>query len=170
MYEKSILTIVALFSFFINTSGQNINNSKSNRFVLSAEFGTWVLAGSATINFEGHLIDSEANNFHLYGRLGIVSGYIHPIFCEKDVFKGKLVGLTLLKGSGNHHFEINTGIYFISESTVAESNGFFVCTRRKSNLIPLLGVGYRYQKPEGGAIFCAKLGVLGVGVGVGYAF
>jgi hypothetical protein len=36
--------------------------------------------------------------------------------------------------------------------------------------LPLIDVGYRYQKPDRGLIFKAKIGILGVGFGVGYAF
>jgi hypothetical protein len=36
--------------------------------------------------------------------------------------------------------------------------------------LPLIDVGYRYQKPDRGFIFKAKIGILGVGFGVGYAF
>ena len=38
-------------------------------------------------------------------------------------------------------------------------------------ILPLLDVGYRYQKPEGGLIFKVKAGILGIfSVGLGYAF
>jgi hypothetical protein len=36
--------------------------------------------------------------------------------------------------------------------------------------LQIIYIGYRYQKPVGVFIFKTKIGILGVGFGVGYAF
>jgi hypothetical protein len=36
--------------------------------------------------------------------------------------------------------------------------------------LPILDLGYRYQKQDGGFLFKAKVGILGIGFGLGYAF
>jgi len=165
--KKSILSLT-LFIFIVTTIfAQGIRDKRASNFTLSSEFSTWILAGSASINFEGLLVNSDDSDFLLYARVGLVTGFIQPIFCKKDNFKGKLVGLTLLSGRDNHKFEFSTGVYSISENQMEKS---FLCTPRKRNLLPLVDIGYRYQNTEGGFIFKAKASVLGLGVGIGYAF
>ena len=65
----------------------------------------------------------------------------------------------MLTGKKNFHFELNAGVF--SGKSSDDSN---------SITYPLLDLGWRYQKPDGGFIFKAKVGILGIGIGLGYAF
>jgi hypothetical protein len=70
---------------------------------------------------------------------------------------GALGTVTLFTGNKNLNFELNTSLFSGKEDADAIT-------------LPLIDVEYRYQKPDGGYIFKAKIGILGVGFGVGYAF
>jgi hypothetical protein len=70
-----------------------------------------------------------------------------------------LATITMLTGKRNSHFELNTGTFIVSDSD--DTN---------SGVYPLLAMGYRYQKPSGGFVFKTKIGILGLGIGLGYAF
>ena len=37
-------------------------------------------------------------------------------------------------------------------------------------ILPLIDLGYRFQKPEGRLVFLGKVGILGVGIRIGYTF
>jgi hypothetical protein len=70
---------------------------------------------------------------------------------------GALGAVTLSTGKNNSNFKMNIGLF--SEKKVADAI-----------TLPFINVGYRYQKPDEGFIFKAKIGTLVVGFGVGYAF
>lgn len=168
--KKLIFTAAALF-FLTNVHAQDSTNIRSDMFVVSSEISTWVLAGSASIHFEGRITSSKTRDIAVYGRLGLMVGYIDPIFCKLDKFTGQILGLSAVNGSGNHHFELATGIYLLSDNKQAVSNEpLFSCEPRTKNHMAFVDLGYRYQKPEGGIIFRAKVGLLGIGLGLGYAF
>ena len=84
---------------------------------------------------------------------------VNSLCCIFKILNSYLGALTILVGESNNHFELNGGV-FVGQGT----------TYDKSFLLPFGNIGYRYQKPEGGFIFKAKLGVLGLGFGLGYAF
>jgi hypothetical protein len=72
---------------------------------------------------------------------------------------GGLAAITMLTGKNNKHFELNGGVFVVIASR--DFNMFY---------FPILDLGYRYQKPEGGFLFKAKVGISGIGIGLGYAF
>ena len=108
----------------------------------------------ASINLEGQIYSGE--KLTLYGRGGVG---IAGILMSESGGPGMLGAVTMLTGKENKHFEINCGA-FVGKHT--EQDNLFV--------YPLIDFGYRYQKPEGGFIFRAKAGLLGIGIGLGYAF
>lgn len=105
----------------------------------------------ASFNYERNIHSGE--KVHWYGRLG--AGFAGVVFGEGG--PGGLGAITMLTGKKNGHFELNAGAF------IGKNSG-------DSFIYPLLDVGYRYQKPEGGFIFRAKVGILGLGIGLGYAF
>ena len=103
-----------------------------------------------TINAEIRLY--SGNKVTWYGKVGggfggIVLGPIGPI---------GLAAITMLTGKTNNHFELNGGVF------IGKDNGMFY--------LPILDLGYRYQKPDGGFLFKAKVGFFSIGLGLGYAF
>ncbi len=104
-------------------------------------------------NIEFKMVDGEKVTW--YGRGG--AGFAGVIMATGG--PGVLGGVTMLTGKQNKHFELNAGAFVGQDLERDEMFAF-----------PLFDVGYRYQKPEGGFIFKAKLGILGVGIGLGYAF
>ena len=69
----------------------------------------------------------------------------------------------MITGKANHHFEFSAGAFFGYESATPNVHAeLFV--------LPLLDLGYRYQKPGKGFMFRAKAGILSIGIGLGYAF
>ncbi|MDG1849987.1 MAG: hypothetical protein P8I82_05825 [Flavobacteriales bacterium] len=119
---------------------------------------------SATVNLERHLISSYSGKTNLYARGGL--GYagalaIAPGAAFGVLGKGGLGALTLLTGSNKHHFELVCGA-FMGISDVSTSKDTFI--------LPVVDVGYRYQKPGTSFIFRSKVGFLGLGIGLGHAF
>ena len=73
---------------------------------------------------------------------------------------GGQLTVSLWTGQGNHHFEAKAGI------VAGRFQGDFFYT----NALPVLTVGYRFQKPGEPFFFRADLGVGGIGLGVGTTF
>lgn len=109
---------------------------------------------SASVNFEKHIARSASGKFHWFGRVGAGGA---SMVMDRAGFGG-LAAVTILTGNGDHHFEASGGVFLGYD----EYDGAFA--------LPHLDLGYRFQKPEGGFLFRAKAGILGAGIGLGYAF
>ena len=94
-----------------------------------------------------------------FSRLG--AGATYKWKSNEDILFGPsgLAAITVLTGKRHNHFERKAGIFIVVYSD--ENN---------SGVIPRLDVGYHYQKPNGGFVFKTKIGILGLGIGLGYAF
>jgi hypothetical protein len=149
---KKLLLVITILSVGFSANAQSLEKNKMSKN--SIYFDTGIIPGiHAFVNYERSLYQGKKVSW--YGRMGFGFG---GILLANSGFGG-LGGVTMLTGKKNSHFELNTGIF--SGKDIDYSNSF---------AYPLLDVGYRYQKPDGGFIFKAKLGILGVGIGLGYAF
>ena len=108
----------------------------------------------ASINLEKRISSGEKVTW--YGRVG---GGVAGIMMSETGGPGMLAAVTMLTGKEKNHFEINGGA-FVGKNTESDDMYF----------LPLIDLGYRYQKPQGGFIFRAKAGFLGIGISLGYAF
>ena len=128
-----------------------------SQWVTYAEFGSILAYTTGTVTVEGKLFSSQADKFHVYGRLGI--GGLHEFFVDPSGPGGKL-GITMFTGKEAHHIEMELGI-FVGWNTQNDGSAF---------TWPVAGLGYRYQPPTSGLLFKAFANVSGVGVGLGYAW
>ena len=149
---KKLLLVLSILTIGFSTNAQS-----SEKNILSKNsiyFDTGLIPGiHAFVNYERSIYQGEKVSW--FGRAGFGFG---GLLMVGGGFGG-LGAVTMLTGEKNSHFELNAGIF--SGKDIDDSNSF---------AFPLLDVGYRYQKPNGGFIFKAKLGILGVGIGLGYAF
>ena len=149
---KKLLLVLSILTIGFSTNAQS-----SEKNILSKNsiyFDTGLIPGiHAFVNYERSIYQGEKVSW--FGRAGLGFG---GLLMVGGGFGG-LGAVTMLTGKKNSHFELNAGIF--SGKDIDDSNSF---------AFPLLDVGYRYQKPNGGFIFKAKLGILGVGIGLGYAF
>ncbi|MGB0950190.1 MAG: hypothetical protein ACPGU0_08825, partial [Marinirhabdus sp.] len=129
------------------------------------EGSTLIFINLVYVNYERKFFSSPSEKLHLYGRAGFAYINFEGILSPSSDSTGGLLGATLLTGKKNHHFEGQAAIFLGNRRKYHSSR-----TEEYFQAIPLLDVGYRYQKPKGGFIFKAKLGISGVGIGLGYAF
>jgi len=149
------ILLIGLVSIFISshTEAQNTTSTELSKTNLYIDLGGGFSRGLSSLNFEGSIFSSE--KLTLYGRGGIGGGGIN-----ETEGPGILGAITMLTGKGNNHVEINGGT-FIGRNSDVKDELFFM---------PIADLGYRYQKPEGGFIFKASAGFLGIRFGLGYAF
>ena len=152
-YANKILFIGMLSLLLYNKAeAQSVEKATLSKVNLYADIGAH-FGAQASVNIESQI--HSGNKLTWYARGGIgASGVIMATGGP-----GGLAAITMLTGKGNRHFEINAGAFVGKDF---EQDQMYVW--------PLIDLGYRYQKPEGGLIFKAKLGFLGLGVGLGYAF
>ena len=151
--------LLSLTPFILKAqSPDTLQKSKNNLYF---EFGTSLIVSSISLNYERHFFTSESEKINLYAR----GGYAGAAVFWGHVGWGGLGALTLLTGKGKHHFETSGGLFVGNEKSTDAMGG-------KGTLfsIPVLDLGYRYQKPGKSFIFRAKVGTLNFGLGLGYAF
>lgn len=150
---RNVLGLLLFVCLFTNVNAQlrNPGLSKVNLYVDAGFF----IAGQASLNIEKIVHTNLKSTF--YARIGI--GGAELAFSSRGF--GGLVALTFLRGKQNNHFEVNAGVFVGQEESFTKYHPF---------ALPLLDFGYRYQKPEGGFLFKAKAGFLGIGIGLGYSF
>lgn len=149
----NIIVFIGILSLFLHTKAkaQNTEMTTLSNVNLYADAG-FLFAGQVSLNIEKRLHAGEKLTWYARagaGLAGVIMAYGGP---------GGLVAATMLTGKGKKHFEVNGGVFIGKD---IEQDDIFV--------LPLVDFGYRYQKPEGGFIFKAKIGILGIGVGFGYA-
>jgi hypothetical protein len=160
---KNIILLV-FFVFHISLFGRNLvnplNKSKDKNFSnigLYIDGGTFGIGYSTFFNIEKYISSSKSEKIHLFfrGSYGDVrflgSGSGGGSFFKNTQTIG--ASITMITGRGNHHFDSSTGLFYRDES-----------------ILPLLDLGYRYQKLNGGIILKGKIGILGLGFGMGYSF
>lgn len=153
-----------------------------SNFNFNFEASTLIFAGSASINIEGRIFSSDSERIHFYARAGYGKAYQDLSFITILVAcpevsqsgSGGLLGITMLTGGGNHHFEVNASTFLGSFKTEI-SPGIFGQSCEGfddewTSPLPVVDLGYRYQKPGQGFIFRAKIGNFGLGIGLGVAF
>lgn len=158
-YESSLLICLLLMIGIQISSAQVADEISTAKHVVHADAGTNIFLSSATLNAEVKFGSSKYNKINWYARGGIGGA---AVFYGNTGF-GALAGVTMLTGRGNHHFEASGGGFLGLNNVSGQSGlGFFA--------LPLLDVGYRFQKPQKGFVFRAKVGILGIGIGLGYSF
>lgn len=153
LYAIKII-FICIFSLFLNNKivAQSIEETTLSKVNLYADIGAH-FGAQASINIESQIYSGNKLTWYARGGIG-ASGVIMATGGP-----GGLAAITMLTGKGNKHFELNIGAFVGKD---IELEHIYVW--------PLIDFGYRYQKPEGGLIFKVKVGFLGLGIGLGYAF
>ena len=153
---KTTLAFTLILCFYGTTKAQSLEQNELSKNSVYLDTGIGI-GGQVSINYERQLYSGEKVTW--FGRIGTGAAYKFGLVNDEVTFgPGGLAAITMLTGKGNNHFEVNAGTFIVSDyynDIVA---------------YPLVDVGYRYQKPGGGFVFKAKIGLLGLGIGLGYAF
>jgi len=147
-YLYIILLVLPLIGF-----GQD----KIGKLNMYVDGGTFLVINSVFINVERHLTSSKSNKLHLYfrgsyGDVTLFSGGSGTSSFQRNT-QTLVSSLTILTGKGSHHFDSSTGVFL-----------------RDDTVLPFLELGYRFQELDGGIILRGKIGLLGLGLGIGYSF
>lgn len=159
-----------LFLFFVPLllQGQGVDVPRLNKHKhrIYAEFSTYLFVSTMAVNYEPTLFESTSRHFRLNGRLGLGLGYAIGFDGDHGI-SGALGGLTVDFGRRNDHFVLSSGIMVGSNfNEIGEISAGF----DRIGTAPLLEIGWRYEKPEGGIIYKIAGGSLGLSVGIGYSF
>ena len=149
---KTILFITLYLGGQNVSQAQSVQSNELSKTNLYLDVGA-IPGVQIAVNIERRIHSGEKITW--YARAG--AGFAGIVF--GDGGPGGLAAATMLTGKSNNHFELSGGAFVGKDSG---SNDTFA--------YPLLDIGYRYQKPAGGFIFKAKIGILGTGIALGYAF
>ena len=159
----TILMLIPILLFGQYDITKNIDLTK-NSFYIETQLGFFP---QLVLNYERQISSNKKVNW--YGRIG--GGYganLTDFFNGPEGFGG-LCAITMTTGKKNKHFEFNAGAFLGYEPTLQSA-----IVRRDITyepfLLPILNIGYRYQKPGSGFVFRANVGFPSIGVSFGYAF
>ncbi len=152
LLQTFLVKIVFICSLCLGLNNQVIAQGEFRKINAYASLGA-VPGFEALINVE--ILVKDGGYLTWYGRAGL--GYAGILLGNDG--PGALAAMTMLTGKKNNHFEVSGGAFIGYDNYYDDA---FV--------LPSLDLGYRFQKPGGGFIFKAKAGILGAGVGLGYAF
>lgn len=153
---KSIFLSLITFLFISSTIyAQNKSDAFGNHAIY-ADIGTIVLISGASLSYERKFHTNATEQVRFFGRLGLAGT---AIFYGPGG-PGGVGGITLLTGKRNHHFMASGGIFVGQDFEM--NTGIYA--------LPMLDIGYRFQRPQGGFLLLAKAGVFGVGIGIGGSF
>lgn len=134
----------------------SFHSSLQAQTVVALDAGTNILVSSGSVSLEEFIYSSYSNKIHISGWFGV--GAV-GIFYDAAGPAIKMGG-TFLTGQHNKHFEVNLGTYIINDIW-GYGEGLKVW--------PVITLGYRYQKPDGGLVFKAFLGSASAGIAIGFA-
>tara|TARA_Y100000766_G_C18598344_1_gene455370 strand:- start:40 stop:546 length:507 start_codon:yes stop_codon:yes gene_type:complete len=167
---KKLFTILMLIPVLL------FGQLEKNNVYAEAHVG---IISQVVMNYERQIYSGEKVSW--YGRLGGGYGvnYSDGLFDDKLGWGG-LAAISLLTGKKNNHFELNVGAFLgfdkltdadlWDESPDAIPNQVVTELTFEKFISPILNIGYRYQKPDGGFIFRANAGIISLGLSIGYAF
>lgn len=126
------------------------------RFVVSAELGTWAAVSRGALAVEARVYSLPSQRLHasVGAGVGATSFYLYRPFPDAHLTAG------LWTGQGAHHFEARAGAARVSNTVPGDG----------AYLYPLVQLGYRHQSPDQPLVWTASLGTTGLSGSVGWAF
>ena len=167
--KKLACFVFLLLSAFIPLQSQQTKEEKGKNYAVHIDAGFGYLV-AANLNIEKAFSTYSSGSFKTVGRVGLAYIYIPDLFCDGSSGTFASAGLTYFIGPGNHHLELSGGGLIKLSETENNPGGIFNCDSDLNFLIPLVEVGYRYQKPTGGFLFRFHIGTSGVAIGLGTAW
>ncbi len=154
MKLRMFIALAIFFSVSNLLLGQENSISKYTSYVDAGSIGYY---SSIFLNAERCLSENQDKNVAFFGRLGL--GYLDA---RSGQFGWSGMGAFVsLIGTEPHYLEVTGGISIgANQGLLTESSVF---------TLPYFDLGYRFQR-KNGLLFRVKAGLLGAGVGVGYAF
>ncbi len=103
------------------------------------------------------------------GHIGISTGITNSFYSideNSSAFLGAYLAMVYMIGMDNHHFEARIGasyhpIYLFPE---------FGTKNEEIPFMPVVTLGYRFQKPGGNRFYRVSFGTGGIGAGIGFVF
>ncbi|MGL5890705.1 MAG: hypothetical protein ACRC3B_12510 [Bacteroidia bacterium] len=136
--------------------GKPLNSESEFRHGLSLYAGTLLIFNTVGIGYE-HLLVSNGSL-----RLYAGAGGAFSAFGLVDLTEGLygFLNTHLVTGSGQNHFETALGAFWYADfSYLSSSNNGTTTYRGFSSVLPLVRIGYRYQRPGASFFFRTGIGV-----------
>ena len=165
MLQKAFF-ILLLVSVPYVVSAQSQESTERVKHRIYTEIGTYIFLNTITLNYEPTIYESSSNTFRLNGRMGLGLGWVLGFDGDHGV-SGAMGGLTMDFGRKNSHFLLSSGMIVATNFTeIDELSTSF----DRLGAFPLLELGWRYEKPQGGWTYKVAGGTLGLSFGLGYSF
>ena len=143
--------MIILFSF--SSSFCLLGQSSNYQFGVSLNGASILIGGAATMDFD--LLIPSKKMSHIFS-LGLGGGYI---WTES----GNLISLGYKGIAGNKNNHLDFQLCIGALTSISEGNPRILT-------YPLIGLGYRYQKPSGKFMFRSGISTAGLSLGLGYFF
>ena len=132
----------------------------SGSSAIALNVGTIILASPFVASYD-HLW--HLKKIHLGTTTGITFCAYAP---DHSWVFGGYAAVVLLSGMGNHHFESRLGATYYPIQLSPDPGKSYA----DIHFMPVILLGYRFQKPGGNRFYRLSVGTGGIGVGIGFVF
>ena len=154
---KSLILSILLIGISLSLSAQSFQESGPlwPNHGFSAHLGTnGIIFPLGSVNAELYHHSKRGGVHFGIGGGGFLGGAAFQNVEEGPIHGGHLMA-SFWSGKDKHHFEVRAGVLFVGNYEV--------------NVLPLLQLGYRFQKPYHPNFWFVDLGMAGLGFGIGTA-
>jgi hypothetical protein len=143
----------------IQLSGQEKSDWPKSTSSILANIGTMGIATPISLQCENLWHGNK-------GHLGLSTGMIHTFYYDETLsgILGFYLAMVLMTGVKEHHFEGRIGISYHPIYTFPEGG----TKNEEVPFMPVVTLGYRFQKPDGNRFYRVSLGSGGIGFGIGF--
>ncbi|MFH0758126.1 MAG: hypothetical protein V2B15_12635 [Bacteroidota bacterium] len=159
--KQTLLISVALLGFLAaGLEGQDQGQWPAGSSSISFYAGTLGIVTPLSVQYE-HLWHKKKVH------TGISAGITNSFFCDGEsgnAFLGAYLAMVFMTGMDEHHFEGRIGasyhpIYLFPD---------FGTKNEEIPFMPVITLGYRFQKPGGNRFYRVSIGTGGIGAGIGF--
>jgi hypothetical protein len=150
-----IMTILA-----VGVNGQGTAGWPGSSSSVSLNVGTLLMATPISVTYD-HLWHMKKTH------LGLSTGVLTSFYDgANSMVLGFYAAFTFLTGTSSHHFEWRLGGSWHPVYLYPDAGSSF----EEIPFMPVIVLGYRYQKPGGNRFYRASVGTGGIGIGIGFVF
>lgn len=159
--KRICLILFVLVLSYCSVQSQSADSLRPQRTQSVSIYASFVIAGIMNLSYENLKLNEKGRY------VGFTTGY-NKIWLY-DKIHGFHLAYTSIFGQQNHHFETKLGLSFnpIAQDESSMFRDYYSNIPGDFTVMPVITLGYRYQKPGGKMYWRIAASTAGLGTGIG---